>query len=335
MQGILLVNLGTPKSPSTGDVRRYLRTFLMDPYVIDIPFISRWLLVNLIIAPFRAPKSAAAYQKIWTDAGSPLLLHSRHLAQAVQTQLGNDYKVALGMRYGEPSIQSALQELKAAEVESIKVLPLYPHYAESSTRTVVEHTRQTAQQEGLESILSFLPPFYENKGFIQSAVAQARSTLNGSETDYYLFSFHGLPERHITKVDPTQQHCLQTENCCDVTSEALPTCYRAQCFRTARAMAQALGLNEEQYGISFQSRLGRTPWLKPYTDLVLPELAQQGKRRVAVFCPAFVADCLETLEEIGIRGKELFVEAGGEDLQTVPCVNSHPEWVNAVCQLVA
>ena len=304
MIGVLLINLGTPDAPDTKSVRKYLRQFLSDPYVIDINPIARWLLVNLIIAPFRSSKSAAAYRKIWTEEGSPLLVNTLKLAK--ELKLTADYAVQIGMRYGEPSIRHALWRLNHRDIEKIIVLPLYPQYASSSTKTCVEEVYRVVRKLKIEKPIQILPPFFNDPGFIRSFAEIGRQQTG--EADYVLFSFHGLPERHIQKGDP----------------------YKDQCYVTAEAIAKELKLEKNKYSVSFQSRLGRTPWIKPYTDLELIRLAKEGKKKLAVFCPAFVADCLETLEEIGIRGRESFIAAGGEDLTLIPCLNDHPLWVEAL-----
>jgi ferrochelatase len=332
--GVLLVNLGTPDSPSTGDVRRYLREFLSDPRVIDIPAIPRWLLVNLVIAPFRPRTSAAAYRKIWSAEGSPLLVHGRALCEAVAKGLGDGFVVELAMRYGRPSISTALERLVGADVDHLVALPLFPQWADSSTGSAVARLDEAADRLAHAPPLEILPPFYDDPGFVESFVEVARPVLARARPDHVLFSYHGLPERQIRAADPTGSHCLATEDCCEAPGEVLSRCYRAQCFATTASLARGLGLAGDAYSTSFQSRLGRTPWIRPYTDLVLPELARRGVRRLAVMCPSFVADCLETLEEIGIRGREQWEGLGGESLTLVPSLNAHPRWVEAVAALV-
>ena len=331
MRGLLLINLGSPDAPTTPDVRRYLRQFLSDPRVIDISPLGRWLLLNLIILPFRPAKSAAAYQKIWTPAGSPLLVHSRHLTEKVQAALGDGWKVELAMRYGRPSIPDALERL-ATTTDRIVVFPLYPQYAASSTGSSVEEVFRAASERWVVPPLTTVGDFYDDPGFLD-AFAAVGAPILADGYDHVLFSFHGLPERQIRKCDATGRHCLVRPDCCDHVAEVNRSCYRAQCFATAGAIARRLALPAERYGVSFQSRLGRTPWIRPHTDVVLPELAAAGKKRVAVFCPAFVADCLETVEEIGIRGKESFAAAGGETLTLVPSLNDSPRWVETVAAL--
>jgi protoporphyrin/coproporphyrin ferrochelatase len=333
-QGLLLVNLGTPDAPETAAVRRYLREFLSDPRVLDIPAPARWALLELLILPTRPARSAEAYRKVWTDEGSPLLVHGQKLAARLEEALGQKWVVALGMRYGKPSLASALEKLSGAGMRNITVLPLYPQYASSSTGSTLERVFALAGQGWNVPSLRVVPPFFDHPAFLEAWVEVARPALVEARADHILFSFHGLPERHILKSDGSGKHCLQSATCCDVEVVENRWCYRAQCFRTARALTERLGLPRAQTTVSFQSRLGRTPWLKPYTDLLLGELAAKGVRRLAVLCPAFVADCLETLEEIGIRARADFLRAGGEALTLVPSLNAHPAFVRALVQLV-
>lgn len=313
MTGILLINLGTPDAPTTSAVRRYLKQFLSDPRVIDINPLLRSLLLHIVILPFRSPKSAEAYRKIWTEKGSPLLFHTQSLAEVVQKQLGNNYAVEIGMRYGSPSIESAFHKLLKKDISEIKVLPLFPQYASSSTGSALEELFRVARKQIHIPPLSLLPSFYDHPGFIESFVERGKPVLEKVRPDHVLFSFHGLPERHIQKGDPYQSHC----------------------FQTAEAIAKKIGIPGDVCSVSFQSRLGRTPWIKPYTDLVIPELIRSGKKRIVVFCPSFVADCLETLEEIGIRAKELAMGLGAETFELVPSLNHSSRWVETVCEMVA
>lgn len=332
--GALLVNLGTPDAPRTPQVRRYLREFLSDPHVIDINPIGRWLLVNLIIAPFRSPKSAAAYQKIWTDAGSPLLVNGRALAVQVRERL-DGAPVELAMRYGNPSIASALARLRERGCRQVVVLPLYPQYADSTTESSIEKVRAEAARVWDEPRLRFVDPFYDDAAFIRAFAQVGRPVLTELEPDHVLFSFHGLPERHVRKTDATGAHCLARADCCAAIGPANARCYRAQCFATSRALAGMLDLPDDGWTVAFQSRLGRDEWIKPYATETIQALARAGTRRLAVFCPAFVADCLETVEEIGIRADEDFRAAGGEALRLVPSLNAEPAWADAVVAMLA
>lgn len=335
--GVLLVNLGTPDAPRTPEVRRYLREFLMDGRVIDVPAPVRWALVNLIIGPFRAPKSAKAYQKVWTDEGSPLLVHGERL-QAMVDELLPEWPVVLAMRYGTPSIPAGLAQLEAQGCDHIVVCPLYPQYASSTTGSIVEAVYREVQERWNTPFISIVPPFYAHPSFVEAFEAVGRPVLDEVEPDHVLFSFHGVPERHMHKSDPTGQHCLKVDECCERAIESRgelgQQCYRAQCVVSARLIARKLGLAPSQFSVSFQSRLGRQEWLKPYTDKRVEELAKAGVKRLAVFCPAFVADCLETIEEIGMEAAEDFEHHGGEIFALVPSLNSSPRWAEAVAELV-
>lgn len=334
MTGLLLINLGTPAAPRPREVRRYLREFLSDPYVIDINPIGRWLLLNLVILPFRPRQSAEAYEKVWdAERGSPLLYHSRDLAEGVRARIGDDWAVALGMRYGTPSIRDALVELRDAGCTRVVVLPLYPQYALSSTTTSLELVKREAAALWDEPSLEIVESFYDHAAFVRAFAAVGRPVVEHTRPEHVLMSFHGLPERHVTKLDPTGSHCLASASCCDAIGDANRLCYRAHCFATARALAAELELAPDAWSVAFQSRLGRTPWIRPYTDEVVVELAARGVKRLAVFCPAFVADCLETLEEIGMRAADSFREAGGQQLTLVPSLNSSPGWIEAVCRI--
>ncbi|MBI3848070.1 MAG: ferrochelatase [Planctomycetes bacterium] len=333
-RGVLLVNLGTPDAPETREVRRYLREFLSDPRVLDMSALGRWLLLNLVILPRRPKVSAEAYRKIWTDDGSPLLVQGRALARFVQTALGPDVPVVLAMRYGNPSIAAGLDDLRGRGVDRVCVFPLYPHYSSASTGSTLELVYRLAGERWNTPFLDVVPPFFDHPGMIAAFAAIGRKVIDDLRPDHVLFSFHGLPERQIRKSDESGAHCLASAGCCDRIVDANRNCYRAQCFATARGIAGGLELEATRWSVSFQSRLGRTPWIQPFTDVVIPELAAKGVRRVAVFSPAFVADCLETLEEIGIRAREQFHTAGGEDLRLVPSLNTHALWVKTVIDLI-
>ncbi|MDD1019081.1 ferrochelatase [Pseudomonas sp. TNT2022 ID1048] len=330
---LLLVNLGSPASTSVADVRSYLNQFLMDPYVIDLPWPVRRLLVSLILIK-RPEQSAHAYASIWWEGGSPLVVLSRRLQQVMSEQWKQG-PVELAMRYGQPSIESALLKLVAQGQKKITLAPLYPQFADSTVTTVIEEAKRVVREHKLDVQFSVLQPFYDQPEYIEALAASARPYL-AQEHDHLLLSFHGLPERHLTKLDPTGQHCFKDADCCrNASAQVLATCYRAQCMRTASALAEHLGLAQGSWSVSFQSRLGRAKWIEPYTEARLDELAKQGVKKVMVMCPAFVADCIETLEEIGDRGREQFREAGGEDLVLIPCLNDDPQWAQALNTLCA
>ena len=333
MTGLLLVNLGTTDAPDTAAVRRYLRQFLSDPRVLDINPIGRAALLHLIILPFRPAKSAHAYRKVWTDRGSPLLFHSVDLVEQVRARLGGEWTVELAMRYGAPSIEGALEKLRAQAVDRIVVFPLYPQYSSASTGSTVEEVFRLAGKLWVTPNLSFVEPFYDDPGFISAFASVGAPILAAEKPDHVLFSYHGLPERHMHKADDSGKHCLASDGCCDKIVTVNRNCYRAQCYATTRALAAKLGLSAERHSVSFQSRLGRTPWIEPYTDVVLDQMGAAGKKRLAVLCPAFVADCLETVEEIGIRARAQFKAAGGDELVLVPSLNATPTWVDAVCAM--
>jgi len=332
--GLLLINLGTPDSPRTADVRRYLREFLLDPRVIDIPAWRRWLIVNLLILPFRPRQSGEAYAKVWTEAGSPLLCHSLALARRVREKLGPRVEVELGMRYGQPSIRDALRRLRERGVQRLIVFPLYPQYSSAANGSSLEEVFTEAARLWNVPSLQVIPPFFDHEAFIAACAKVARPYLESVRPERVFFSFHGLPERQVLKSDDSGTHCLQSRDCCERIDLVNSNCYRAQCLATARSLADALGVEEERRVVCFQSRLGRTPWLRPYTDELLAEQARQGCRRAVLLSPAFVADCLETLEELGIRGVEIWKENGGETLSLVPCVNADEAWVDALLRIV-
>ena len=328
--GVLLLNLGTPDSPSVRDVRRYLREFLSDPRVLDTNALGRALLLYGWILPLRPRRSAAAYRKIWTERGSPLLVHGRALADSVAKDLGPGFAVELAMRYGEPSIEAALERLAQASVERTIVLPLFPQYAGASTGSALERVYALAGRRWNVAALSVLPPFYGHPDFIRALEAVVRPEHEVFRPQHLLLSYHGLPERQIRRSEAAGRHCLAGEACCDAMGPANRYCYRAQCFATSRALAAGLDLADGEWSVSFQSRLGRTPWIRPYTDRVLPELADRGIRRLLVACPSFASDCLETVEEIGIRAASQWQELGGGELRLAPCLNDHPSWAQAV-----
>ena len=328
--GLLLINLGTPASPRPGDVRPYLREFLSDPRVIDIPALKRWLVLNLLILPFRPRQSGAAYAKIWTGRGSPLLFHSEDLVRKVQDRLGEETLVVLGMRYGQPSIASALRRFREAGVDRVVVFPLYPQYSSAATGSSIDKVYTEAAALWNTPSLQVVPPFYDHPRFIECCADLARPQVEGDDPEVVFFSFHGLPERQVQKSDDTGAHCLRSGDCCERISTANRNCYRAHCFATARGIADRLGIPSEKWVVCFQSRLGRDPWIRPYTDELLEQYARRGVRRALILSPAFVADCLETLEELAMRGVEQWTANGGETLSVVPCLNADDAWANAV-----
>lgn len=328
-RGIVLMNLGSPDSTSVSDVRRYLNEFLMDKRVIDMPWLSRLLLVRGIIVPFRAPKSAAAYRSIWTDEGSPLIVLTRQLEAAVQE--GMHDPVTIAMRYGNPSPRQAYEELLRREpsLEEVLVIPLYPHFAMSSYETAAEYAKEQYAEGGYGFRLRVLRPYYNDPAYINALAASIRPYLN-SDHDHILFSYHGVPERHITQNDPAgTHHLLSPDTCCQLPG-IQATCYRYQCLHTTKQVAEELQLAPGRFSISFQSRLGREEWLKPYTAVRLAQMPAEGIKKLLVVCPAFVSDCLETLEEIAVEGREIFLHAGGEAFTAIPCLNTHPKWVEAL-----
>jgi protoporphyrin/coproporphyrin ferrochelatase len=326
--GILLVNLGTPDSPETSDVRKYLIEFLTDERVIDIPALRRQLLVRGIIAPFRAPKSAASYKAVWTPEGSPLMTISKNLCEDVSQALGPDYVVELAMRYQSPSIASALSRFKGKFLKKLRIVPLFPQYASASTGSVHQEVMRILSTWQVIPEVEFVNSYPTDPGMIAAFVAQGRKH-DLKAFDHILFSFHGLPERQLLKADE-HNHCLKTADCCATWGEKNQYCYSAQCHATAAALVKELGLQPSQYTITYQSRLGKTPWKQPFTSDVIHTLAGQGKKRILVFCPAFVSDCLETLFEIREEYNLEFKAAGGQELVLVDGLNTSPEWVEAL-----
>lgn len=329
MKGVLLINLGSPDSTETKDVRKYLDEFLMDERVIDIPYWKRWLLIKGIILNVRPKKSAAAYKKIWWKEGSPLVVISERFAKKVADN--TKIPVALAMRYGSMSIQKGFQELAAKGVDDILIVPLYPHFAMSSTETVLAKAEAIRKEFYPNIKTSEIPHFYNEPRYIKAMSDNIKNHIEGFEYDHMLFSYHGIPERHILKTDPTKSHCKIDGSCCEKASKAHNTCYRHQCFETTKAIAKELDLKEGTYSNSFQSRLLKDPWLKPYTDFEFDRIPkEEGKRKMAVITPAFVSDCLETLEEIDIEGKEQFFEGGGTHYKHIPCMNDNDDWVKVM-----
>ncbi len=330
--GVLLVNLGTPDSTKTSDVRKYLREFLMDWRVIDIPFLNRWMLINLIIAPFRAPKSAHEYKKLWQAKGSPLLFHGLELQKLVQEALGKDYVVGFGMRYQNPGLEKAVEIFKDKAIEKLIIIPLYPQYASASTGSSIEEVMKVVGQWQVIPELKIVSNFCDHPLFIKAFAELGKKYLQEKNYDHVVFSYHGIPERQILKGSTGDQCQLGT--CCMSNHARNKYCYRAQCFETTRLLVKELGLSEGSYSVSFQSRLGKTPWIKPYTDHNIEALAKAGKKSVLFFSPSFVADCLETTVEGGEEYKLLFEANGGQHWQLVESLNTSPAWVDCVKALV-
>jgi ferrochelatase len=331
-KAVLLVNLGSPDAPSVAAVRRYLREFLMDGRVLDVNWLARFCIVHFAILPWRPKHSAEAYRKIWTAAGSPLVVTSRNVQAELRRRVA--VPIELAMRYQHPSIPQAVGALAGQGAEEVLLLPLFPHYAMSSFESAVERVKEVAARLAPRIRLEVQPPFFDAPDYIAALAGSAADYLKGG-FDHLLFSFHGLPERHLRKSDPTGCHCLAVENCCETASPAQATCYRAQCFKTVAAFVRQAGVPAGKYSIAFQSRLGRDPWLRPYTDHVLAEMPQRGIQRLVVMCPAFVSDCLETLEEMGLRGRETFLGAGGKEFTLIPCLNENPLWLKALERMIA
>lgn len=327
------MNLGSPDSTETKDVKKYLDEFLMDARVIDKPYLLRLLLVKGIITPFRAAKSAEAYKTIWWEEGSPLVVLTERLQAAVEKK--TDMPVEISMRYGKPTPEAAYNALlqKQPGLEEVVLLPLYPHYAMSSYETAVEHMKEAHKKNNYSFNLKIVPPFYNHPSYINALAESMRPYLQ-DDYDQLLFSYHGIPQRHILKSDPTKSHCMQVENCCYKSSASHPTCYRHQVTITSELVAKKLGLKKNQWAQAYQSRLGRDPWLLPSTQERLPNLPKEGVKKIKVVCPSFVSDCLETLEEIEERGKEDFINNGGEKYEYIPCMNTNELWVDTVLQLV-
>jgi ferrochelatase len=305
------------------DVKRYLDEFLTDERVIDKAFVRK-VIVPLIILNTRPKKSAEAYASIWTDEGSPLIVTSQHQTEKLDKQILP--KVYLAMRYGNPSIPDVMQSILKDGVTSLFVIPLYPQYAMSSYETVVVKVMEEINAHRPDLDVEFLQPFYNDPAYLDILAASIKENLPG-DTEKLVFSFHGIPERHLRLSDPSHAHCLCVEDCCNRANPAHATCYRHQCFATVKGVVERIGLTEDKYFVSFQSRLGRDPWLTPYTDATLERFAREGVRKVRVACPAFVTDCLETLEEIAEEGKEIFMDAGGEDYGVIPCLNEDDRWI--------
>jgi ferrochelatase len=333
-KGILLVNLGTPDSPETKDVRKYLDEFLMDPRVIDVNPVLRTFLVKGIIVPFRSPKSAKLYKEIWDDkTGSPLLHYSILQHKLLADRLGDEYQVELAMRYQSPSIESALDKLKVSLVESIQVIALFPQYASASTGSVYEKVMNIVGKWQTIPSISFINSFHDNELMIETFADNGRQ-YQPETYDHILFSFHGLPQRQLIKCDHTGNYCLKADGCCDTLNDTNKFCYSAQSHHTAKLIADKLNIPKEKYTICFQSRLGSDPWVQPYTTEIVAKLAKEGKKRLLVFCPAFVADCLETVYEVTEEYGAEFKALGGEHVQLVESLNDSPKWIDALEEMV-
>lgn len=331
-KAVLLVNLGTPDSPSVRDVRSYLSQFLNDPRVIDIPWLSRKILVNMIIVPFRAPKSAAIYKKLWTSNGSPLLYYSREVQRLLASELGGSHEVFLAMRYKNPSIPAVLEEVRSKNFDEIIVLPMFPQYASASTGSALEEVKRVTGKWWVIPEIRYISQYYDHPTFIEAVVDRSK-VYNLAAHDHILFSYHGLPERQVEKVHPG----LACANCdCHNAGEITPErkfCYRATCYATTRLIAEKLNLSPDRYTVCFQSRLDQK-WLKPFSDEVVAACAKKGMRKILVFSPAFTADCLETIIEIGEEYQEIFEKHGGNKVQLVESLNDHPLWIRCLKELV-
>lgn len=331
--GVLLVNTGSTSAPTVAATRAYLDQFLSDPRIIDLPAWKRWLIVKCFVLPFRPKRTAAAYQAVWTERGSPLIAISEDFGAALQAALP-EKEVAIGMAYGTPSVASALESLISKQVRRIIVVPMFPQYASATTGSVLTAVYEYATKQWNVPMYSALPPFYDDPDFLDAWQDVAGAALAEFKPEHVLLSYHGLPERQVKKCDPSGRHCLQQADCCAVANDANRMCYRRHCMETTKALVARLGLKEGEYTLAFQSRLGRDPWLGPATDETIAKLADAGIKRLAVLSPAFVADCLETLEEIGIGGQETFHHHGGKDFLLVPSLNTNPKWVAALAKLV-
>ncbi|MEM9157544.1 MAG: ferrochelatase [Verrucomicrobiota bacterium] len=324
-KAVLLVNLGSPDSTSEADVRKYLDEFLSDDRVLDSPKLIQQFVLKCFILPRRPKQSAEAYNKIWTDEGSPLIISTRNVQKLLKEKV--DFHIEIAMRYGTPSIAGAISNLKNKGIEKVFVVPLYPHYAMSSFETVVVKVQEELAKQAPEMEHETIQPFYKDEDYIEALYESAKPYLEDG-FDRLLFSYHGIPVRHLRKADSSKAHCQKIKDCCTVCSPVQSTCYKAQCLATTEAFAARAGLTKDQYQVSFQSRLGREPWLEPYTDETLEKLGEAGTGKLLVMMPAFVSDCLETLEEIAMEGKEEYLEAGGEDFVAIPCLNEHPMWID-------
>jgi len=332
-RAVLLVNLGSPDSTAVPDVRRYLREFLGDERVLDLPAPVRWLVLEAFILPTRPKKTAHAYSRIWTQEGSPLVVTSRRVGERLSASIGADAPVFLAMRYGNPSIPSVVGALSAAGVEEVLLFPQYPHYAMSSWETVVVRVTEEIASRAPAIRVTCVQPFYGDPDYIE-VLRKVASPLLSKPHDHLLISYHGIPVRHLRKADSSHAHCTRFADCCENCSPAHATCYRAQCLRMTAEFARSGGLEPGRYSVSFQSRLAGEPWLEPFTDFEFVRLAKAGTKRLLVMCPSFLADCLETLEEISMAGRETFLSAGGEQFEAIPCPNDHPAYIDFLANRV-
>jgi ferrochelatase len=332
MKGVLLVNLGSPDSPTPKDVKKYLGEFLMDERVIDVPKWARTLLVKGIILNTRPKVSAKAYSKIWWEEGSPLIVLSERLENKLNKEV--EVPTALAMRYGSMTIKKGLQNLVDQGVDEVLIIPLYPQFAMATTETILELSKELRDQFFPNLNLSNLPHFYNDTDYIKVLSSKIKASLDGKTYEHLLFSYHGIPERHIRKSDITKSHCKIDKSCCITPSEAHKYCYKHQCLEVTRLVGKELGLEESTYSTSFQSRLGFDPWLRPYTDRTIERLGKEGTKSMAIATPAFVSDCLETLEEIAMEGEEIFHEVGGKNFTTIPCLNDDPAWVSLLAKWI-
>lgn len=327
--GLLLLQLGSPTAPTPKAVYKFLVEFLNDPLVIDIPWLARQALVRGIIAPLRSRRVAEAYSSIWTNEGSPLIVHTQSFADKVKNILDRRFDVRWALRYGQPSIEGRLTDW---DIDELFIVPLYPQYALSSSQTAIDKVKEVLRKQGREVRLRVLRDFFNEPEFIHSQTLTIQAAAGEFKPDHYLMSFHGLPEHHVTKLHP--KRCLVKPGCCEKVGKSNRWCYRAQSMATARALKAALNISAEEMTVGFQSRLGNRPWIQPFTDQILPRLVEDGVRRLLVTCPSFVSDCLETLEEVQIRLREQFLSLGGTDLILVPSLNSQDYWVDDFCQMI-
>jgi len=334
MKGVLLVNLGSPESPEPKDVKPYLDEFLMDKYVIDVPYLLRALLVRGIILRKRPESAAEAYRKIWWKEGSPLIILSQRMHNKVKQNA--EIPVSLAMRYGKPSIESGLQELYDKGVRDVLLFPLYPQYAMASTLTILVLAEEIRKERFPDMKITDVPAFYNKPDYIKALSDSIKKHLSDFNYDKLVFSYHGIPERHIRKTDATKKHkkFITDEMCCEAGTPEAEFCYRTHCYETTRLVVEQLQLPQDKYYVTFQSRLAGDKWLEPYTDVILNNYPKQGIKKVAVVTPAFVTDCLETLEEIAMRAQEEFIENGGEQFLTIPCLNDDQQWCDVVANWI-